>query len=366
MVNSKSISGLELSEKYFHDAVKPIIENHFSSLGYSCGLIGTGSEVLGFDDETSHDHNWGPRLILFLSDSDYTEHRERIDRVFKQHLPNSFYGFSTNFSDSNKGDRLLIDKPSGEINHFIEIVTIKDYFEKILGLDVYKELEASDWLSFPQQILLSIQSGRVFYDKLGLNSVRDKLAWYPHDAWLYMIASSWRRIGQEEHLAGRAMMTDQDIGFSVIASRLVREIMQLGFLYERKYAPYAKWLEKAFLNLECSKSLASLLNTIVSLNGVKVKQQALCDSFEYLASMHNKLSISRPVIAKCTYFHNRPFNVINGEKIAKIISAAITDSTMKSFVGANGLIGNIDQISDNTDVLENPKLRRKMIWSAIR
>jgi hypothetical protein len=60
------IPGLELASKFYEEAVRPILESVFSALPYSAALIGSGSEVLGFDNEMSADHHWGPRVMLFL------------------------------------------------------------------------------------------------------------------------------------------------------------------------------------------------------------------------------------------------------------------------------------------------------------
>jgi len=52
----KFISELKLSE-LFHKDVKPVLESKFPSLKYSVGLIGSRSEVLGFDTPQSVDHH---------------------------------------------------------------------------------------------------------------------------------------------------------------------------------------------------------------------------------------------------------------------------------------------------------------------
>lgn len=357
------IAGLELSERYFFEDVKPILSKFFPDLKYSSGLIGSGSEVLGFDDEMSRDHHWGPRLILFLIDTDYTNLSSSIDTTLKQNLPATCHGYPTNFSKPDKiGVRLMEPGSTGDVNHLIEIVTIKEYFNNLLGVDIYERLSNLDWLSFPQQILLSIQSGRIFHDQLGLNDIRARLNYYPHDIWLYLMASSWQRIGQEEHLAARAGLTGQDIGCSIIISRLVRDIMQLGFLLERRYAPFAKWLEKAFAKLNCAEVLMPYLSKIVNAPDSKSRQQNLCKAFESLASIHNDLSITKPINAKCREWHTRPFKAIHGGQIAEIIADSIDHFEMRPIL-TKGLIGNIDQISDNTDVLENRSLRRELIQS---
>ena len=361
MTSVEFVAGLGLSESYFLEAVKPILGSSFPDLKYSCGLIGRGSEVMGFDDEISRDHNWGPRLILFLTDTDYRNLSSSIDRSLTQNLPATCLGYSTNFSRPDKtGVRMMKSGSTGDINHFVEIVTIKEYFNSLLGINISDKPSNMDWLSFPQQILLSIQSGRIFHDQLKLNDIRGKLNYYPHDIWLYLMASAWQRIGQEEHLAARASLTDQDIGFSIIAARLVRNIMQLGFLLERKYAPYAKWLEESFVRLNCSKMLTPYLSEIADSTGSKSRQQNLCRAFESLASIHNDLSITKPINSECRGWHNRPFEAIHGGQVAEIIADSTDDIEMR-YICRKGLIGNIDQISDNTEILENGKLRRALI-----
>ena len=61
--------GLELSEKFYFEAIKQIVESLVGPSAYSAALIGWGSDVLGYDDEYSRDHNWGPRLLLFVMSS---------------------------------------------------------------------------------------------------------------------------------------------------------------------------------------------------------------------------------------------------------------------------------------------------------
>jgi len=61
------IPGLRLSELFYSEAAKPILDTFFPELSYSAALLGWGSEVLGYDDVQSSDHHWGPRFLLFLS-----------------------------------------------------------------------------------------------------------------------------------------------------------------------------------------------------------------------------------------------------------------------------------------------------------
>ena len=68
---SDFIPGLELSRRFFEEAVEPILETEFPGLRFAAALVGSGSEVLGFDTEMSSDHHWGPRVMLFLDEEDH-------------------------------------------------------------------------------------------------------------------------------------------------------------------------------------------------------------------------------------------------------------------------------------------------------
>lgn len=76
--------GLELAQRYFTDIVEP----ELTHVRYSAALIGAGSEVLGFDTERSRDHDWSPRLLVFLeSDS------APVQQVIEAAIPQQFLGY---------------------------------------------------------------------------------------------------------------------------------------------------------------------------------------------------------------------------------------------------------------------------------
>ncbi|MBQ4043484.1 MAG: hypothetical protein IJD06_05750 [Clostridia bacterium] len=74
------IPGKELSRGFFAEAAQPLLQRFFPDLLYSAGLLGYGSDVLGYDDAMSADHMWGPRFYLFLAEKDMPR-REEILRV---------------------------------------------------------------------------------------------------------------------------------------------------------------------------------------------------------------------------------------------------------------------------------------------
>ena len=75
------VPGLELCRRFYWEAVRPILDAHWPDLPHGAALLGGGSEVLGFDDATSTDHHWGPRVMLFLSAEDHAQWADAIDAV---------------------------------------------------------------------------------------------------------------------------------------------------------------------------------------------------------------------------------------------------------------------------------------------
>jgi hypothetical protein len=356
---SEFIPGLELSRLFFEESVKPIVKLIAPELSYAAALIGSGSEVLGFDDEMSADHHWGPRVMLFTEAGE----NDVLDRALRDHLPTEFHGYPTNFSEADPTDnnvQQLVAIESGPINHRVDIFTIRDYLLAYLNFDIDREIEPADWLTFPEQKLRSITTGEVFHDEIGLKDVLDRFAYYPHDVWLYLLASGWNRIGQEEHLMGRAGLVGDEIGSALIAARLVRDIMRLCFLMERTYAPYPKWFGTAFDRLTCASQIKPHLQSVLQSTTSQECEAHLVPAYEMIASMHNDLGITDPLPATAGNFFGRPFKVI--ELIggfSRAITERISDPEVKH-IAAKGLIGSVDQFSDSTDLLSKPGWRRTL------
>lgn len=223
------IPGLKLSELFYKEAAKPILETLFPQISYSAALIGWGSEVLGYDDIQSSDHHWGPRFFLFLSPQDYEKYKNAIAEALSHNLPHRFRGYATNFGEPDQiGVRLPKETEAGPVNHMISIETIESFFGWYLGCDPYQSLTAADWLSFSEHKLLGVTSGQVFHDGLGeLESIRRKFHYYPKDVWLYQLVAQWIKIFEEREFVSRAGDVGDELGSMVIAARQVKKLMGL-------------------------------------------------------------------------------------------------------------------------------------------
>lgn len=355
---SSFISGLDLSEAFFAEVLRPLLASAFPQLEYSCGLLGSGSEVLGFDDEMSTDHHWGPRAMLFLLDADYESMSRRITTVLSQKLPHSFRGYPTNFTPpdlNDNGTQMLQLKESGPINHRVEIFTIQGFFKDYIGFDIAKDLTPYDWLAIPQQKLRSVTTGRIFHDDLRLAEARSRFSYYPRNVWLYLLAAAWKRIEEAEHLVGRSGYVGDELGATIIASCIVRDIMRVCFLMEKQYIPYPKWFGTAFNELESAADLAPLLALTLTAHDWKDRQGYLCSSYEVLATKFNERGIVDMLPTKPEQFFNRPFLVLSKGRFSQALIKKIDDPAVKKLLD-KPLIGSIDIFSDSTDLLTYPTL----------
>jgi hypothetical protein len=88
---------MRLAGEFFAEVVRPLLEAEFAGLGYAAALIGAGSEVLGFDSERSTDHDWGPRLLVFLEDEEAERLGVAVDEMLGRRLPEVFSGYPVAF-----------------------------------------------------------------------------------------------------------------------------------------------------------------------------------------------------------------------------------------------------------------------------
>ena len=66
------MKGLELSHKFYLEYGAPMIHEQFPDLEsvIAVGLVGSGSECMGFDDAISKDHDFEPGFCMFLPDEE--------------------------------------------------------------------------------------------------------------------------------------------------------------------------------------------------------------------------------------------------------------------------------------------------------
>ncbi|WP_017590177.1 DUF4037 domain-containing protein [Nocardiopsis ganjiahuensis] len=350
------LPGLELSRALYEEGVAPLLEG----VPHAAARVGAGSEVLGLDTERSTDHDWGPRLQLFLPDGCAPEYpallRERIGAA----LPRRVRGWPTRYAPApgDPGVWQLTDAPTG--HHLVDVVGFGPWFDEWLGFDPRAGVGTADWLAAPTQRLAGLVGGAVFHDGTGeLVAAREALAWYPTDVWRYVLACQWLRIAQEEPFVGRCAEAGDDLGQRVVAARLVRDLMRLCLLLARRYPPYSKWLGSAFSALpEAAETAPVLRRALTSAD----PQHDLAEAYRLVASWQNRTGLAEELSPEPRPFHSRPYPVLDARRFTEALLAGIEDPEL---VGRPP-VGAVDQYLDSTDALEDVTLARRASASVDR
>lgn len=341
------LSGIELARRLYGEVVGPGLAADFPGLPYAAALIGPGSEVLGYDTERSTDHDWGPRLLIFLAD-DHADRAAEVRDVVGRRLPERFHGFPTTF-------------PEGD--HRVVVAGLGDWLRWRLGFDPRSGVALRDWLGAPGQLLAEITGGAVFHDDSGeLGRVRARLAWYPNDVWRYLLACQWQRISQEEPFPGRCAEVGDDVGSMIIAGRLARDVIKLCLLMERRYPPYPKWLGTAFKRLPIAAEVEPLLTGALTARDWPERERLLNQAYLATGRAHNALGLTAPIEPALVPFHTRPFLVPAAGRYADALLQTITDPELRHLPR----IGAADQYLDSTDALNDHGLRDAAAGTVLR
>ncbi|RKS06470.1 uncharacterized protein DUF4037 [Nocardiopsis sp. Huas11] len=350
------LPGLDLARALYTDAVAPLLSAHLPETPYAAALIGPGSEVLGLDTERSTDHDWGPRLHLFLADPG---DRARVRRLLADRLPDRIRGWPTRFvpAPGDPGVRLLDHTGSPEGRHGVEVADLAAWCGGVLGFDPLRGVGTADWLAAPTQRLGSVVGGAVFHDPVGdLTRVRRRLSWYPDDVWRYVLACQWRRVAQVEPFVGRCAEAGDDLGARVVAAGIVRDLLRLALLLERRYPPYPKWLGSAFARLPGSGELTPLLT-----RATEADLEALARACALLAERQNRTGLAAALDTRPRPFHSRPYPVLDAERFTRALLERVHDPALRG----RPPVGSVDQYVDNADVLARPGACRALSGSAL-
>lgn len=226
------MKGLDLARRFFSDVVFPafIAEASDSIESMAFGLVGDGSECLGFDDGISRDHDWGPRVCIWIPEGLYISQGEKLQGLYNR-TSGSYVGYD---SPKNLDTRFRREG----------IIPIKEFYSRYLGTERPPE-NLRDWLLCPEEALSLCTNGEVFKDNLGeFSSFRKQLqSYFPQDIWLKKIASRCRSASRNgQYDIWRAIGRDDRLAAQYHKARFSYEAAAIAYLLKRRYRPYGKWI----------------------------------------------------------------------------------------------------------------------------
>ncbi len=354
----KFIAGLILNGGFYFECVKPLLESNFPGLKYSAALLGYGSDVLGLDTAISMDHNWGPRLQIFISEDD-VHFFTRINDLFSTKLPLVYKGFSTNFTAPGKDNTQKMEyKDKVPVNHLIEIQTVRLCMHYYLGTDKESGLSNIEWLKISEQGLIEFTGGKVFHDGLEkLNTIRKYYSSCPKDVLIVKMIGLWYGILNEEAFIGRCLEIKDDTGCRLILNRIINNIMKLCFYYENQYIPYSKWLGSCFKRLKTASETLPLIKRLLKSPDNRI-ERTFSKLYEKILRLHNSVFINNPVDIKIFDYYGRPYKVIKADRIIEKLKNEIRD---KDLLDLDMEFVNIEQILNGYDLSHKQDIIKKFI-----
>jgi len=272
----------------------------------------------------------------------------------RAHLPREVAGYPTGYVESSVEPgttHQATGDDEGPVSHRIVITTAPAFIESRLGIADTASLTPAQWLTFPEQSLLEVTAGAVFHDDIGeITRMRNALDWYPDDVWRYRMAAQWNHIDQIEPFIGRTGEVGDDLGSQLVAMALVRDVMRLAFLMERRYAPYQKWFGTAFSRLALAPRLTSHLDRARFARDWSEREAGVVAAVESLARHHNAMGLTEWVDPAPRTFFGRPFRVLFAGRFGEALMATVADPAVKALPAH---LGGIDQYIDATDAMNH-------------
>ncbi|HYI14453.1 MAG TPA: DUF4037 domain-containing protein, partial [Thermomicrobiales bacterium] len=149
------------------------------------------------------------------------------------------------------------------------------------------------------------------------------------------------------------------LGSSLVAARLVRDLMHLCFLMEGQYAPYSKWFGSAFHHLANGPVLEPDLLAAIRATDWRARQVSLTAVYQRVAAIHNELGITDPLHTDVRPFHGRPYLVLDADRFASAIEERIVDPNVRRLPQR---LGSVNQSIDTSDRLESAEFRSRLKW----
>lgn len=336
-------TGIDVARAFHAEVVGPLLASELPGLAYAAARLGSGSDVLGFDDATSRDHDWGCRLTVLVDEADAAV-APKIDEVLTDRLPETFAGLPVRFP--------VTWDPTD--THNVEIATVHAFAASRLGVDPHllPTLPNLAWLTVTGHGVIEAVGGPVFTDGTReLAPLREALRWYPPDVDRYVLACAWASIGERLTMLGRTAYRGQELQSRLLGAQVTLGLQHIAFLVHRTWMPYKKWREARFLLLPDASSLVPHFETALSAAPVGDREQALAQAAQALLEVQRARGLPSPDQAMGPFW-DRPHMAVNGE-VLRLLLADIEDDTLRKLP----LTGAPEQWVDSEQVLSNPELR---------
>lgn len=251
------MKGIELCRAYFEAEGMPMLkrlEKQYPELRgkLAAGLVGQGSECLGFDDAVSQDHDFGAAFALWLPQELYERYGSVCQEAYDR-LPSVFRGMPKRQESPNGSGR-------------VGVLSVTGFFYGLIGReDVPKS--SMEWMFLPESRLSMASNGEVFLDEAGeFSRIYEGLkGFYPEDVRLKKIAARVAKMAQSgQYNYGRLSARSEWTGAFLALQEFVTNTCSLVHLLNRKYTPFYKWMHRSLKDMEVLPEIYGLLDQLTA------------------------------------------------------------------------------------------------------
>lgn len=231
-----NMNGMKLSKMYYEEFGRPMLEKDFSEYidKMAIGLVGKGSDCLGYDDMSSMDHDWGPDFCIWLPDEVYDEIGEKLTKAYET-LPLEYKGYKKTMTAHYKGRR--------------GVFKMSDFFKKLVGSATYEDI---NWREVPEYALLNASNGEIYQDDEGtFTELHSRIGQgFPEEILYLKLADDVAHVSQTGQYNYLRMLKRGDrLTADLILADCIRYIMILAHHMENKFVPHDKWIARSFRSL---------------------------------------------------------------------------------------------------------------------
>lgn len=248
------MKGLECARAYYEAFGAQLLDGVPANVRdrIAFGLVGPGSECFGFDDELSHDHDFGPGFCLWLPSEVFDVWGHELQRRYEA-LPQTYAGM-TRKKTALAGKRVGVFETTA-------------FYRTFTGLDHTPQVPR-EWLAIPEQLLATATNGEVFCDSSGeFSELRKRLlSFYPLDVVKLKVAAGCASMAQAgQYNLPRMLKREDAVAAGAARSEFLTSFMAVLHLLSRTYMPFYKWSYRSLIErVGAPRSVCALVRRIAS------------------------------------------------------------------------------------------------------
>ena len=295
------MKGLEICKSFYLEYGEKMLHEQFPEYEnlIAVGLVGSGSECYGYDDEISRDHDFEAGFCLFIPDEEVIDRQVafQLERAYAK-LPKEYMGI-----------RRSILSPVGSNRH--GVIRMNDFYNEKVGSPT-GDLNISEWLRIEEFYLAEATNGEVFRDDCGaFTLIRNKLLNMPEDVRLKKLAGNVLLMAQSgQYNFKRCLDHGEPAAAQLAVVKFVESAMRTIFLLNKRYMPYYKWSFRALRELPKLGNIADSLEFLITSDNNTETAETKYFIIEDIASMIiNELQTQEITKAVCGDLEKHAYSI---------------------------------------------------------